>query len=105
MANFDFPADLEISLAAKDIINRLLHPNPAKRPSIAEIREHPYFTGESVTPNLMTDAPAPPLPSSASGLIMSVKYATQRILSNYSGQGHQLERKSGIESNHASNFL
>lgn len=107
MANFDFPPHLSISLAAKDLINRLLHPDPEKRPRIPEIREHSYFTGKPLAslstamPNSANSTAAAAdnrqLPSSGgSGLIMSVKMATERILSNYSGQGIDIERKRSL---------
>ncbi len=106
VANFDFPVNLAISAAAKDIINRLLHPNPEKRPQISEIREHAYFTGKPlvgneqltvdtaavINTNTNTGTAAGTGSGTGSGLIISVKQATQLILSNYSGQTSQIER-------------
>ena len=44
VANFEFPNSVPISLAAQDLINRLLHPNPDMRPKIDDIRDHLYFS-------------------------------------------------------------
>lgn len=95
MANFDFPPNVNISVAAKDLINCLLHPEPEKRPDISGIRSHAYFTGEStVEPNNNTSNSTSSASSSASsGLILSIKRAIASILSNYTGRGNNLERK------------
>ena len=93
VANFEFPKNITVSLKAQDLINRLLHPNPEKRPKISEIRSHPYFS-------LITDSLAPKrelvgilepveevaknATSGESGLIYSIQQVIRSILTNYS---------------------
>lgn len=91
VANFDFPPNVAISVAAKDLINCLLHPEPEKRPDIQGIRSHVYFTGESTTEASNTTS-VTSATSGGSGLILSIKRAISLILSNYTGRGNHLER-------------
>eukprot|EP01125_Pyxidicula_operculata_P014993 TRINITY_DN5067_c0_g1_i1.p1 TRINITY_DN5067_c0_g1~~TRINITY_DN5067_c0_g1_i1.p1 ORF type:complete len:551 (-),score=71.04 TRINITY_DN5067_c0_g1_i1:806-2458(-) len=41
--NYSFPPDSPISPEAKDLIVKLLHPEPYKRPTIPQILDHPFF--------------------------------------------------------------
>ena len=45
LAHFECPPFF--SPEAKDLINEILTPNPNKRPSIPQIKAHPWFTGHS----------------------------------------------------------
>ena len=105
VANFEFPKNINVSLPAKDLINRLLHPDPELRPKIGEIRTHPYFLQQS------SSSPAPSLAkrelvgmlepvngiksglSGESGLIFSIQQAIRKVLSNYSSVTSNLESK------------
>ena len=104
VANFEFPKNVPISLAAKDLINRLLHPNPEMRPKIADIRAHSYFSEAALLPiptvtrreligilepvdgtkNVVTGE---------SGLIFSIQQSIRKILTNYSSITSQFDSK------------
>lgn len=43
-AGIPFPRDPPVSPEAKDLICRLLQSEPRNRPSIQQIKEHPFFT-------------------------------------------------------------
>ena len=46
---YSFPDDVEISVSATNLIRELLHPNPACRPTIAEVLTRPFFS-QAVVP-------------------------------------------------------
>lgn len=99
MANFDFPPNISISVAAKDLINCLLHPEPEKRPDISGIRSHVYFTGESTSTveSSNNTSTSTSTSTASSGLILSIKRAIASILSNYTGRGNNLERTAKLK--------
>lgn len=102
VANFDFPKNITVSLAAQDLINRLLHPNPDMRPKINDIRTHPYFSTPSQSPlppsikrelvGLLEPVEgAKQTSTSESGLIFSIQQSIRKVLSNYSSVTSELE--------------
>lgn len=104
VANFEFPKNVSVSIPAKDLINKLLHPNPDLRPKISEIRLHPYFSQFSNSPAPLSIKReligilepvngAKNTATAESGLIFSIQQAIRKILSNYSGITSHLERK------------
>lgn len=58
---YSFPRDVSISNDAKDLISIMLQSKPSDRPSLEEIRVHPFFTAraipESLPPNATHVAP------------------------------------------------
>ena len=40
---YSFPEDIPVSSSAKDLISRLLHPNPDLRLSLPDVHAHPFF--------------------------------------------------------------
>jgi polo-like kinase 1 len=54
--NYGFPADKPISNEAKELITKLLHPQPAMRPKIDEILSHPFFFKRHVPSHLNCSA-------------------------------------------------
>ncbi len=42
--DYTFPEATFVSAAAKAFISSILHPDPAQRPTLSELREHPFFT-------------------------------------------------------------
>lgn len=105
IANFEFPNNISVSVMAKDLINRLLHPNPDLRPKISEIRAHPYFAQVSTSPSatkltkrelfgvLEPVNGVKTAASGESGLIFSIQQAIRRVLSNYSSVTSHLESR------------
>lgn len=104
VANFEFPNNVPISLAAQDLINRLLHPNPDMRPKIADIRSHSYFSVVAPSPApavarrelvgiLEPVEDAKNVGSSKSGLIFSIQQSIRKILTNYSSVTSQFDSK------------
>lgn len=102
MANFDFPAQVAVSLAAKDLINRLLHPNPEQRPKIPEIRSHPYFAAPTAVTSVPPVPQSPsrrelvPMGSAAaaeSGLILSIQQSIRTLLANYVSSTSTIESR------------
>jgi polo-like kinase 1 len=60
-ADYSFPEYIEISEHAKDLINSILQKDPAKRPSIKEIREHDFFKAHNIPESLpITSLTTPP---------------------------------------------
>ncbi len=116
IANFEFPKNVSVSVAAKDLINRLLHPNPDLRPKISEIRVHPYFSHLTNSPAqkptkrelvgiLEPINGAKSSSSGESGLIFSIQHAIRKVLSNYSSVTSHLEsRIMGVLFIHVINF-
>lgn len=109
VANFEFPNNVPISLAAQDLINRLLHPNPDMRPKIADIRAHPYFSEVAPSPAtavarrelisiLEPIENAKNVGSSESGLIFSIQQSIRKILTNYSSVTSHFDSKLSISS-------
>lgn len=107
VANFEFPKNVPISLAAQDLINRLLHPNPDMRPKIADIRTHPYFSEAAPPPStavarreligiLEPVENAKNVGSSESGLIFSIQQSIRKILTNYSSVTSHFESKISV---------
>ena len=104
VANFEFPKNIPVSIAAQDLINQLLHPNPEMRPKIAEIRGHSYFSSVSPSPVPTTTRReligmlepvdgAKNLSSNESGLIFSIQQSIRKILTNYSSITSQFDSK------------
>jgi serine/threonine protein kinase len=48
LAQFEFPAF--VSPGAKDLIQSILTPNPNKRPTLEQIKGHPWLKGDSTVP-------------------------------------------------------
>lgn len=48
MNEYNFPDNVSISSAAKNLIKRILHIDPAKRLSIEEIINHDFFKSGSI---------------------------------------------------------
>ena len=104
VANFEFPKNIPVSIAAQDLINQLLHPNPEMRPKITEIRGHSYFSSVSPSPVPTTTRReligmlepvdgAKNLSSNESGLIFSIQQSIRKILTNYSSITSQFDSK------------
>ena len=105
VANFEFPKNITVSLAAQDLINRLLHPNPDMRPKINDIRSHPYFSIPSRSPvspsSIKRELVGMLEPvegmkqtsTSESGLIFSIQQSIRKILANYSSVTSELDSK------------
>jgi polo-like kinase 1 len=59
--DYSFPEYVEISEHAKDLINSILQKDPAKRPSIKEIKEHNFFKAHNIPESLsITSLTTPP---------------------------------------------
>jgi len=57
---YTFPDSVYVTPAAKDFISSILHPDPAKRPSLTDLRMHPFFTQSpfpACLPAATADAP------------------------------------------------
>jgi serine/threonine protein kinase len=100
IANFEFPKDVSVSLLAKDLINRLLHPNPDLRPKINDIRVHAYFKSPSEsakTPRKCDGILEPIKETNAahgeSGLIFSIQHSINSVLANYSSLTSDIQSK------------
>lgn len=50
---YEFPKSIELSSEAKDLISKILNPNPDKRPSLEEIYSHDFFANIDRIPKLM----------------------------------------------------
>ena len=48
MNSYAFPDHIVISENAKNLINRILNLDPAKRPNIDQILDHPFLSNHSV---------------------------------------------------------
>lgn len=53
MNAYSFPEHVIISTQAKNLITRILHSDPAKRPSIDEILAHEFFNSGGTIPKLL----------------------------------------------------
>lgn len=50
MNNYCFPESVTISDHAKSLITAILNTNPAKRPTLDELLEHPFMQGTAQNP-------------------------------------------------------
>eukprot|EP01052_Picozoa_sp_SAG31_P036400 SAG31_NODE_4537_length_3156_cov_1.780831_3_plen_456_part_00 len=66
--SYSFPDHVPTSRAARDLITRILHPNPDCRPTLAQIRSHEFFCKGTIPKSLPTSAltVAPKFSSSSS---------------------------------------
>jgi polo-like kinase 1 len=46
--SYSFPDHVHTSRSARDLITRILHPNPDCRPTLAQIRSHEFFTKSTI---------------------------------------------------------
>lgn len=74
MNAYSFPDNISISDNAKSLISKILHLDPAKRPGLAEILEHPFLHNGATIPKL--------LPASTLACPPSITYVRQYMPSS-----------------------
>ena len=51
MNNYSFPDSVQISDNAKSVIMAILNLNPAERPTLSQLLEHPFMAGMNLNPD------------------------------------------------------
>lgn len=93
MAHYEFPQEVPVANAARDLITRLLHADPQARPKVADIRGHEYFN--PVVPVKRELVPRAARAGGDSGLIGSIQGHLRQVLENCTSSGHVLSRMEG----------
>ena len=79
--SYSFPDHVPTSRAARDLITRILHPNPDCRPTLAQIRSHEFFSKGTIPTSLPLSAltVAPKFSSSGSSKSSARGSSTQPL--------------------------